>query len=536
MNLSQPVAGRSRNVNATRDFCHLREDSGLPQEDSGPKDARTSSAPVVALPWKSAIFGRIRGALRGQRHHVMEALVRICDATDATCWVAMETLAREARVDVKTARKHVHSLVKAGGFLKAESMTWAQLCAHRRAAGRRVPHQDNDRNAPYLFTVLDGVGRRGCDLPETERGQHFGARWGRPPRRAQGDRRRASSEPKTRDLQRHEGYQIWQGRGLPNLAPELSDDPSDQEMSVLVPTSGTDVEQHTSLVISSKGGDETWMRAWEGVLGAYAKHFQRVYEAPPMTPRGLKANDPREAGEHLTSKARTLAELLTVLEQDALAMLTDRTLAIWLDRKGSKDFLARESHPLWALLNELPARTNQAFKALVQEHKAKSAPKQAEPKPVKRAETPADLLEHIRAAREANQFVQTLGTTTGDFVSRPSAQPTPEKPAEVSRPERRIDASTAPNESVKAEPQRNEASSDKPVEMQDEPAVMPERSKAPRPALPRRNEALPAFPRPESVRSGPRWGEVDHRPVRMRRTWAMESTQEAEPDEPVPIE
>ena len=51
------------------------------------------------------------------------------------------------------------------------------------------------------------------------------------------------------------------------------------------------------------------------------------------------------------------------------------------------------------------------------------------------------------------------------------------------------------------------------------------------PPVPRINEVLPKIPRPESARSGPRWGEAGHRPVRMRRSWAMESAQEAEPDE-----
>ena len=525
MTLSQAASGRPRNVNVTRDFSrlredssHLRDDSNRPREGYSPKDAGISSAPVVTLPWKPAIFGRIRAGLRGARHHVMEALVRLSDSTDGTCWVSMETLAREARVDVKTARKHVHALVKVGGFLKAESMTWAQLCAHRRAAGRRVPTQDNDRNATYLFTVLDGVGRRGCDLPEAERGQHFGARWGRPPRRAQGSRRRVTPEPKTRDLARHEGYQIWQSRGLPNLAPELSDDPSDQEMSVLVPTSGTDAEQHTFFVSSSKEEGETWRLAWDEVLAAYAKHFHRVYQATPKTPRRLKAEDPKDAGEYLTEKAGGLAVRLNVPQQEAVRMLADRALGIWLDRKGSGDFLERAGHPLWAFCEEVQGRVNEAFKALVREHVASTKPKA----PEKPQETTATWAE-IDAARK--QCMEKLGLNSGApsrQISRPDLHPEPEKTADVSRSEiRRVDELA-----------------ERPVEkLAERPVEKLERSKAPTPPLPRRNEALPPLPRPESVRSGPRWGEVDHRPVRVRRSWTTESsTDEAEPDEPPTVE
>ena len=524
MNLSQSVADRSRNVNATRDFSHLREDSShlrddsnLPRDDSSRKDAGISSAPVVTLPWKPAIFGRIRAGLRGARHHVMEALVRLSDATDGTCWVSMETLAREARVDIKTARKHVHALVKVRGFLTAESMTWAQLCAHRRAAGRRVPHQDNDRNATYLFTVLDGVGRRGCDLPEAERGQHFGARWGRPPRRAQGSRRRVTPEPKTSDLARHEGYQIWQSRGLPNLAPELSDDPSDQEMSVLVPTSGTDAEQHTSLVSSSSEEGETWRLAWDEVHAAYAKHYRRVYQATPKTPRRLKAEDPKEAGEYLTEKARGLAVRLNVPQQEAVRMLADRALWRWLDGKGSGGFLERAGHPLWAFCEEVQGRVNQAFKALVREHVASTKAQIAEKTP----QTTASWAEIDAARRQCMEKLGLNSDAPSRQISRPDLHPEPEKAADVSRSEIR----------------RVERLIERPVERPVERLIeRPERSKAPAPPLPRRNEALPPLPRPESVRSGPRWGEVDHRPVRVRRTWTTESTDEAEPDEPHPRE
>lgn len=511
MNLSQAVAGRSRNVDAARFFSHPREDSSLPREDSSTQGASTSNASVVALPWKSAIFGRIRGALRGQRHHVMEALVRLSDATDATCWVAMATLAREARVDIKTARKHVHALVNVGGFLRAEPMTWAQLCAHRRAAGRRVPHQDNDRNAPYLFTVLDGVGRRASALPEVERLPHFGARLGRPPRRVQGSRRPVTSEPKTRALVTDEGYQMCERRGLPHVVPELSVDPTDQEKSVLVPQAGTGIEEHTFLISSSKGEGDPWHEAWKAILEAYAVHYRGVYQASPPTPRQLKPDDPKEAGGYLAEKAGGLAVRLNVLEQEALRILADRTLAIWLKRKGTDDFLVRVSHPLWALCQDLPASVNEAFKALVSEH----APPTVQKAPEKVEKPGASWAEIDAARREA---VQRFIGGSSKPTSRPDLRPMPEKPANVSSPEIREVASPAPNESGKGEP-------------------TPVRPKASRPAHPRRIEALPKLSRPESKRSGPRWGNVGPRPARMRHARAMKSTEHnAEPDEPDPIE
>ena len=510
MNLSQAVAGRSRNVEAPRAFLR-------PGYDSSTQGASLSSL----LPWKPAIFGRIRAAFRGPQHHVMEALVRL-SGPDARCWVSMATLSREARVDVKTARKHVHALVKVGGFLRTDAMTWAQLCAERRAAGRPVPRTDNDRNAPYLFTVLDGVGRRASELPEAERRQRFSTRWGQPPRRAQGNHLRVNPEPQTRDLVTHEGYQIWEARGLPNLVPDLSDDPLDhREVSVLVPQDGTSDQTHTVLVESSKG--ELWLIAWQSLLDAYGKHFRRVYQASPKTPRRLKPDDPKEAGEYLAEKACVLADRLTLSKQEAVRSLADRTLAIWLDRKGTGDFLERESHPLWALCSELPARVNEAFKALVREH----APPTVQKAPEKVEKPAASWAEIDAARRQAEQELSKIFGAPLKPISRLNAQPKLEKPVTVSRPEIRPNASSPSNETVKAEKPRI-----------DRPATMPERPKAPAPPLrPRRNEALPMNPRPESVRSGPRWGESGPRPARMRHTRAMElAVREAEPDEPDPIE
>ncbi len=519
MNLSQAVAGGSRNVHATRDFP-LPGDSSL-------KNSKASSA----LPWKPAIFGRIRAALRGARHHVMEALVRL-SGPDGQCWVSMDTLAKTAQVNVKTARKHVHALVQLGAFLRTDAMTWSQLCANRRAAGRTVPRTDNDRTAPYLFTILDGLGRRASELPEAERGQRLATRFGRPPRRAQGDRRHVVSEPKTSGLARHEGYQIRQARGLPNQVTELPD-PSDQEMSVLVPQAEPNEEQHTSSVSSSTGEGEAWKVAWEGVLAAYAKHYTHVYGAAPTSPKRLTQNDPREAGEHLISKSKMLAERLALLEQDALATLTDRTLDIWLARKGSKNFLERAAHPLWALLEELPARANEAFTALVREHKAATKLAKVEEKPAKTAAT----WEEIDAARRFHtQRMEASSRVPSAFMPRPDLRPMPEKPVE--KPvETRVEK---PVENVKVEAKRSEASSDKPVEKlvetrveTNEPAPKPERPKVPAPPLPRRTEALPRIPRPESARSGPRWGDARTRLATTRRVVVTNSTDEhdTEPDE-----
>jgi hypothetical protein len=303
-------------------------------------------------------------------------------------------------------------------------------------------------------------------------------------------------------------------------------------MSVLVPTSGTDAEQHTFLVSSSTEEGETWRLAWDEALAAYAKHYRRVYQATPKTPRKLKAEDPKDAGEYLTEKAGGLAVRLNVPQQEAVRMLADRALGIWLDRKGSGGFLERAGHPLWAFCEEVQGRVNEAFKALVREHVASTKAQIAEKTP----QTTASWAE-IDAARK--QCMEKLGLSSGAplrQISRPDLHPEPEKAADVSRSEiRRVDElAEKPVEKLAERPVEKLA--ERPVESAERPVERLERSKAPTPPLPRRNEALPPLPRPESVRSGPRWGEVDHRPVRVRRSWTTESTDEAEPDEPPTLE
>jgi hypothetical protein len=310
---------------------------------------------------------------------------------------------------------------------------------------------------------------------------------------------------------KNEGYHIWQVRGLPHLVADSPLDPTDQDVSVLVAQAATDVEQHTSLVIASKEEEAPWLTAWKAILDAHAVHYRRVYQASPKTPRRLKPNDPREAGEYLTEKAGVLAERLNLPKHEAVRRLADQTLKLWLDRKGTDDFLERASHPLWSLCEELPARVNEAFTALVREH----APPTVQKAPEKVEKPGASWAEIDAARREA---VQRFIGGSSKPTSRPDLRPMPEKPANVSSPEIREVASLAPNESAKD-------------------GATPERPKAARPAHPRRIEALPKLPRPESKRSGPRWGEAGPRPARMRHTRAMESTEHnAEPDEPDPIE
>ncbi len=475
-----------------------------PQVISSTPSEASHNPPSSALPWKPAIFQRVRASLRGQRAHVMEALVRL-SGPDGRCWVSMATLADEARVDIKTARKHVHGLHLVGQYLRTDPMTWARLRAECRAAGRPEPRTNNHRTAPYLFTVLDGLGRPAYQLPEAERKHRLAPRLGRPPRLARADIRRPVSEPKTSGFDVGEGSQIWEARGLPNLGGEYSD-PLDQSIKESVESPArARAEQHTSLVELSTG--EKWQDGWRALLDAYGKHYRGTYGGAPMAPQKLRPDDPRDMGEHLVSKASELAARLDLLEQDALGKLADRTLAIWLDRKGSKGFLTLAAHPMWALRDELQARVQEAFKALLREHMQEMAPPKAEQIAVPSGPSAEELAANAKAAREALAFMQKL--------SRPE-KPSPASPL--------VDAPPVELAGV---------SEDRPAVAQKQPEKVQTRPRQEVKPLPRRIEVLPPAVRPEMVRSAPRRGERRVWPVRVVST---SQTSEVELDETPPPE
>ncbi|HVK70410.1 MAG TPA: helix-turn-helix domain-containing protein, partial [Polyangium sp.] len=497
------------------------------------------------LPWKPAIFGRVRDNLRGQRQLVMAALVRFA-GPDGRCWVSMSTLAREAGVDIKTARRHVAALHEEGRFLRVELMTWARLGATMRAAGRPEPRKDNNQSAPYLYTVLDGHGRQASGLPEHERRGRPELRRASPPRPARPEVRRTVPEPKTRGSGVGMGYQLWEARGLPKLVAESSDPPDQNPKEGAESLARSATEHPTPLVSSSRGEGEPWREAWAALVETYGAHFRRVYEAPPVSPRGLKPDDPRECGEHLAALANSLAARLRDrfgVEHDgpaALRALADRIMGIWFAREGSNGYLKREAHPLRALCEELPGRAREACQAIVRDHK---------PKPPPRTERRAERPPSPPAGPIVLPMPQlAAGPLDVPTVRRPnpmtSARP-PEAPAElgtVGDELRELGASPAPPARTAAEwAARFSApvetppilADDGPALAQEGPKDAPTRSEGHTRPVARRPDAITSPPRP-LVRGGPRWGGVGIWPARVRHVVRPADDDEPAEGEPPP--
>lgn len=559
MTLSQPAAGGSRSV----DRAHVFVGAARAVVEVTKTEAPPNPPPLPALPWKPAIFDRIRDSLRGQRHDVMEALVRL-SGPGGRCWVSMATLAHEAGVNIKTARKHVAALHEEGRFLRADAMTWARLCAAMRDAGRAEPRKDNNQPAPYLFTVLDGHGRQACELPEHERRMRSGRRRASPPRPAHPGIRRPVPTTKTRGNGVGMDSQPWEARGLPTLGAESSDPPESPPESppdqtpkkgeVSLERSAT--EHPTSSVRSSRGEGGPWREAWAALVEAHGVNFRKAY-GPPVSPRGLKPDDPRECGEHLAALANTLVARLRerfgiVLEEpEAVHKLADRIMAIWFKREGKGGFLKDEAHPLRCLCEELPGRAREAFQAIVKDHKPKPPPKmperptsaQQQPAPVSMRQMPqlAAGYSDVPTMRRPNPIAYVRAPGLDDVAehARPVALPQlvpADDGAELGArpaPPAQTAAEWAARFSAPAEtppaPARPEGG---PALAQEGPKEAPARPEGHTRAVARRPDAITSPPRPVT-RGGPRWGGVGIWPAKVRHV-VRPADDEPEEGEPPP--
>ena len=380
MTLSQGVAGRSRPDDVSRDFVCV----------SNHTPGEFCPNPLPFVPWKPTIFGRVRERLRGQCRDVMETLIRLA-GPDGRCWVSMARLALEGQVDIKTARKWVSELHRAGFFLRAAPMTWASLSEAMREAGRPTPWKDNYQQAPYLFTVLDGNGQPGIHLPEAERRGRSSARRSTPPRRARGVFRHVENDGKTSLNETGEGYQTRDPRGLPNLVADRSDssDPLDPQNQILknveCPARERDGQQAPLVEISLEqiGGD-AWREAWAVLVEAHAVQCEKTYGTRPDRKQWLQPDDPRDAGERFAKLSRLfVADMrhqcgVELDAREGMQRLAAKTMEIWFSRPGKNNFLLDSTHPLGRFCEELNGRVREARKTLLRENRPKPAPKPPE--------------------------------------------------------------------------------------------------------------------------------------------------------------
>jgi hypothetical protein len=247
----------------------------------------------------------------------------------------LETLAREAGVHVQTARRTMAALSLARRWLAAARMTWRELTAYCRAAGRPLPRRDHLGCGPYLWTVLDGEGR-----PASE----FGVATPRPgPVRT---RPREAASPEA---------------------------PSDEASAPAEGASPAPASSAPSAPSSADNGTPEAEAAWVELVEAHAKRAEAVYGLRPPRP-AVSSEQKRTMAEQLAAAAVTLAARMRertgadVDAADVRPQLAARVVALYFKREGTGGYLRRERHPLRDLSREIHARVTEAMEALLREH------------------------------------------------------------------------------------------------------------------------------------------------------------------------
>jgi hypothetical protein len=462
MNVSQPVAGRSRDVNATRDFLQ-------PVVSSNTEGASTSSPPSSPYAWKAAFLRRIwrpDGPLGKTASGVLTVLVENSDG-DGRTWIGLRKLAAGAKIgNLRTVRHALATLVH-GGWLRYTPQTWASLTAEQSAAGRQVPRRGDVGQAPHLYVVLDGEGN-----PVTPA--------------------RQESRVPTRT----------------GLAP--TSDASNAERLDERDTLASTETPPASRAQESKG-DWDWVDAWKLLVHAHAEKTKAVYGVAPLAP-DLKRDQRKELAECLDG---TAAELGAKLRErgvgrdvaDVRLELAERVMKLYFKR--DVEHLRKVKHALRDLPREFHARITEAMQAILRESydaqpprrtveleqttERRLAKKPAETAPPAPSEKPMSLHQINALARQTRASLE-ASTPKQEPPKRPEPPSTP--PAKPVLPD--WFAAELDPEQARRVAQRLEET----------------------PLAP--SDALQAIEQSIGLPGAPRWGTVGPRPTKLRRPFKLQ--------------
>ena len=251
---------------------------------------------------------------------LLRAIVWYADPVTGQARASLRTLARRARMDLRTARRALAVLNRDSLFLRAQPMTWAQLTAICRAAGRYLPDRDDLGQAPYLITVLDGEGKPAIEL---------GAALRRPGK--------ANADPK--DNAKH-------GSG----------------------------EQRRDRAPKDQGEAQPWMDGFAALNEAHAtKSASKAHGVRPP-PAKLSREDREAMGECVAATAGTLAAKIyaetgaTLERKVALEQLAARVIKKFFANPGKNDHLEKTKHKLEDLRIELFQHAVNSMDELLREH------------------------------------------------------------------------------------------------------------------------------------------------------------------------
>jgi hypothetical protein len=419
MNLSQAVAGGSRNVAPTRDFLSSLVNSDAPDESS--RNA-----------WKFALNLRIwtkAAPMKGIVRNVLTVLLWNSDEHGRT-WLSMSTLVERTGFSERAVRKALEVLA-VEGWIQVEAKTWAQLKAEQLALGRKAPRRGDVGQAPNLYRVLAGPRPLTSQAPT------------RP-----GLTRTAGISAEETPLQIDQGGHLPIRQGGPPTDPPPDPYPSGS-ISRTVSVGGEAPQRtdtHNFVPVQESKEDWAWLDAWNVLVHSHAEKTRAVYGVAPIRPN-LKRDDRRAVAECLDGtaaeveaklRARGIERELVQVRQD----LATRIMALYFKRDN--EHLRRVKHDLRDLPREFHARIIEAMQAILRENHEAHVPRRTPELEVparanmaekgsksKHADEPEKPLP-VSTAREARRIIEALNAPSSapEPAKRSNIEPAPSKTTE----------------------------------------------------------------------------------------------------------
>lgn len=349
MNVTQPVAGRSRDVDAARAFFPVPVDIGTFDESSP-----TSSTSTYG--WKFALQLRIwsgDGPKGNAARSVLTALIWSSDRTGVT-WLGIRAIMKKSGLgNERTVRKAIRELAHAG-WLRLTPQTWSSLTEEQRAAGRTAPRRGDVGQAPNLYMVLAGP----CQMATPEV----------PIRPGLASTTVFPVDETPRQICREGQEQIDQGRPGANLP--LDPDPLGSEsMKKSEENEREALGTHDFSKAQEGKGDWGWLESWQIVVQAHVAKTTSAYGLAPMEP-DMKRGDRKAladcldgASAEVTAKLRSRGierELVEVRRE-----LAERAMARYF--RNDTPHLRKTKHALRDLPREWHARITDAMQAILRE-------------------------------------------------------------------------------------------------------------------------------------------------------------------------
>ena len=488
MNLSQAVAGGSRNVNTARVFFPALVNSGTSAESSTPSS-------TSAYGWKMAYINRIwdEDGPKGAAAKAVLAVLWKHSDQDGRTWLGLPLLAKKAGLgNVRTTRNALERLVQEG-WLWYGHQTWASLTAEQKAAGRPVPRRSNGGQAPNLYVLKDG---RGQPVTSTSPSSQ--------PARP-GLVRTSHDEPSETVVGLNspggsESNSPGGGRAKQPYDPDLSGTRS-QEVSA-EGAAGAPNSTHIFSKAQDSKGDWGWLEAWNLLVKVHDEKTTKVYGVRPLPP-DLKRDERKAVAECLDGVALELAATLGArgIERELAQVRQDlaaRVMSLYFKRDN--EHLRRVKHALRDLPREFHARIIEAKQALLRESHDAAPPRRAPVLELEQTPVDGDVQKAVKSAQSAPAEKPMRFEDTKALAQKTREMLDASTPKEVERPK-----STEPKlEPKQALPVRAQESVQEPA------------------------NASPPVQRSLGRTGAPRWGAMPPAPTKVR---SVSRLQLSEPEE-----